>query len=59
MIRMGKQELSLGRFIPVEEVEDKLRAVTAEDVQQLCARAFGREQLTTVVLGPVDPKEVE
>jgi len=59
MIRLGKQELSLGRFIPVEEVEEKLKAVTAQDVQRLCARAFRREQLTTVVLGPVEPQEVE
>lgn len=59
MMRLGKQVLGLGRFIPVEEVEEKLRAVTAEDVQRLCAQAFRREQLTTVVLGPVDPEEVE
>ncbi|HHY92902.1 MAG TPA: insulinase family protein [Firmicutes bacterium] len=53
MIRLGKQELSLGRYVPVDEVREKLAAVTARDVRRLCAQAFAPEQLTTVVLGPV------
>ncbi|HHV56154.1 MAG TPA: insulinase family protein [Firmicutes bacterium] len=59
MIRLGKQELSLGRYIPVEEVETKLRSVTAQDVKCLAARAFNAEQLTTVILGPVDGGELD
>lgn len=58
MIRLGKQELSLGRYVPVEEVKEKIRAVTAEDVMNLCARVFQPDRLTTVVLGPVG-EEIE
>lgn len=53
MIRLGKHELSLGRWISPKEVHDKIQAVTIEDVQNLCSNLFKKEGLAVVVLGPV------
>lgn len=57
MIRLGKQELTLNRFVSPEEVKEKIIAVASSDIQNLCAHLFGKQGLATVVLGPVTEEE--
>ncbi|NLY49566.1 MAG: insulinase family protein [Firmicutes bacterium] len=59
MIRLGKQELSLGRYVSPQEVKQKIGEVTAAAVREVCAKVFRPEQLTTVVLGPKVCGELE
>ena len=58
MIRLGKQELSLGRWVPLEEVQNKINAVTGQDVLGLCSKLFAKDNLTTVALGPLKKEDL-
>lgn len=58
MIRLGKQELSLERWVSPEEVRAKIQAVTADDILTICSRLFQKSSLAAVVLGPVEAGEI-
>ena len=54
--RAGESLLVLGEIEPVDEVVEKLRAVTADDVQRVAARLFRSDNLAVSVVGPqADP----
>jgi predicted Zn-dependent peptidase len=59
MIRLGRSEFSLGRQLTTEEIEEKVEAVTAEEIQQLAQELLSEENLGLCVLGPVDEASVE
>ncbi len=48
----GWQELQLGRIEPMDEVLDKIEAVTAEQVQALANELFKSERLHLALVGP-------
>jgi predicted Zn-dependent peptidase len=48
----GWQELELGQIEPMEEVLDKIEAVTAEQVQALANELFKTEHLHLALVGP-------
>jgi len=53
MIRLAKNEINLGCFIPYEEIIANLQAVTAAQIQQLAHKLFHLPNWTLVFLGPV------
>ena len=58
MIRLGRSEFSLGRELTTEEIEEKVEAVTAEEIRTLAQEVLSEEQLGLCVLGPVDEASV-
>lgn len=58
MIRLGKQELVLGRWVHPQEVREKIHAVTSEDIQDLCSHLFREDGLAAVILGSVEMGEI-
>jgi len=54
MARMGKSLLYHDRIVPVDEIIEKLDAVTPDDVQRAAAGLFDRERCALLVLGPRD-----
>jgi predicted Zn-dependent peptidase len=59
MIRLGRSEFSLGRQLTTEEIEEKVEAVTASEIQTLAQELLSEENLGLCVLGPVDEASVE
>ncbi len=59
MIRLGRNEFALGRDVSPEEIEERVDAVTAEDVQGLARELLAQEQLGLCVLGPVDESAID
>ena len=53
MIRLAKNELYYGRSVSIEEVLDKLDAVTARDVHHVARALLAEERQSAIVLGPV------
>ena len=58
MIRLGRSEFSLGRDLPIDEIEAKVEAVTAAEIQELAQELLREESLGLCVLGPVDESSV-
>ncbi|MBC5799695.1 MAG: insulinase family protein [Candidatus Eremiobacteraeota bacterium] len=54
MLRLGRNELDLGRYVPIEEVEARIDAVTVDDVAALARELFVPSSLGLCVLGPLD-----
>jgi predicted Zn-dependent peptidase len=50
--RAGEQLIMIGEIEPIEEVVDKLRAVTAEDVQRVAKKIFRNDNLSMSLVGP-------
>jgi predicted Zn-dependent peptidase len=59
MIRLGRNEFALGRHISTEEIEQRIDAVAADDVQQLAAELLVDENLGLCIIGPVDESSIE
>lgn len=54
MMRLGRNEFALGRDVSPEEVESRVEAVTAEEIQALAGELLAETELGLCVLGPVD-----
>jgi predicted Zn-dependent peptidase len=50
----GAQELLTHRVLTVDEVEERIEAVTVEDVVRMAEEHFSTERLCLAVVGPVD-----
>jgi predicted Zn-dependent peptidase len=55
MHRLSKNEFLFGRYVPFEEVEDKIEQTTSEAIQDWLRSAFQKKELALVLLGPVEP----
>jgi predicted Zn-dependent peptidase len=53
MLRLAKNEINFGRYIPIEDVVNGLCRVTAAQVQDLAQEFFRAERWGTALLGPV------
>ena len=49
---MGSQELLQDQLCPVEEIVDKLHAITPADISALATRLFQKEELRLALVGP-------
>ncbi|MBV8353745.1 MAG: insulinase family protein [Candidatus Eremiobacteraeota bacterium] len=58
MIRLGRNEFALGRQISPEEIEQRIDAVTPDDVQQLACELLAEENLGLCIIGPVDESAI-
>ncbi len=54
MIRLGRNEFTLGREMTPEEIEARVDEVSAEQITELAQELFAPEQLGLCILGPVD-----
>jgi len=59
MIRLGRNEFALGRHVDSEEVERRIDAVTADEVQQLAQELLLEENLGLCIIGPVDESAID
>jgi predicted Zn-dependent peptidase len=60
MVRLAQNEIHFGRYIPLQEVMNKIEEVTADDIIDLASTLFDNDQLAITLLGPVpDKKEYE
>jgi predicted Zn-dependent peptidase len=58
MIRLGRNEFALGREVTAEEIERRIDAVTAHEVQELARELLVEENLGLCIIGPVDEKAI-
>jgi predicted Zn-dependent peptidase len=54
MTRLAHNEIIFGRHIPLEELNSRIEAVTAEDIMSLAHETFKEKAMTLALLGPVD-----
>jgi predicted Zn-dependent peptidase len=54
MSRLAKNELNFGREVPLEEVADRVQAVTSGEISALAAELLAPGGLAVTVLGPAD-----
>jgi len=59
MIRLGRNEFLLGRQMPPEELEERIDAVTADQITEVADELFGDDALGLCILGPVDESAIE
>ncbi len=59
MIRLGRNEFALGRDVAPEEIEERVDAVAAKDIQELAQELLTEEKLGLCVLGPVDESAID
>ena len=53
MRRVAVNEIQLGRTLPIDEISERIDAVTQEDVRELAGDLFGRQDLLVSLLGKV------
>jgi predicted Zn-dependent peptidase len=58
MIRLGRNELALGRYVSTEEVERRIDAVTPEDVAELARELLTDDNFGLAIVGPVDELKI-
>jgi predicted Zn-dependent peptidase len=58
MIRLGRNEFALGRHVSAEEIEQRIDAVTADEVQQLARELLLEENLGLCIIGPVHETDI-
>ena len=58
MIRLGRNEFALGRHVAPEEIEQRIDAVTASDVQELAGELLAEKNLGLCIIGPVDESAI-
>jgi len=58
MSRLAKGELYFNRFIPLKEILEGIRKVSAEDIQQLAQELFQKNTFSLVALGKVKENEI-
>jgi predicted Zn-dependent peptidase len=58
MIRLGRNEFALGRNVEPEEIERRIDAVTAEEVQNVAGELLREEDLGLCIIGPVDESAI-
>ena len=57
MVRMAQNETHFGRFIPLQEVVDKVEAVTADEIFELAESLLQENRFALTMLGPVSDKD--
>ncbi|MGA9420260.1 MAG: pitrilysin family protein, partial [Candidatus Cybelea sp.] len=58
MIRLGRNEFALGRHVSAEEIEQRIDAVTPDEVQQLARELLAEENLGLCIIGPVHESDI-
>jgi predicted Zn-dependent peptidase len=58
MSRIGKMEVTLGKFVTLDEVVAKIDKVTLQDINQMVEQMFTTENLCFTALGPIDSNTI-
>ncbi len=58
MLRLGRNDFVLGRQVTPEEIEERVEAVQAEEIQALAAELLTDDKLGLCILGPVDESAI-
>ncbi len=58
LLRLGRSELSIGRYVSTAEALASIAAVTKDDVDAQARRMFAPDRLALTVLGPVETQHV-
>lgn len=58
MARLGKLEVTLGKFITPDEVVNRIDSVTLENVKTVCDKLFKQEILSFMALGSLNEKDI-
>ena len=58
MIRLAKNELSFGRYIPEDDVVSAIDGVTAEDVRRRAFEMFMPEAISVAAMGRITEKDI-
>ncbi|UCG39253.1 MAG: insulinase family protein, partial [bacterium] len=58
MNQLARDEIYFGRHVPVEEIEEGIETVTADQIRDLAADLFRKEHMALTVIGPVSEDEV-
>ena len=53
MRRIAVNEIQLGRSVPIDEISERIDAVTQDDIRELAAELFGKQDLLVSLLGKV------
>lgn len=53
MSRLGKLEISLNKYVSIDEVVETIDGITMGDIHRLCAQMFDRDKLCLTTLGPL------
>ena len=59
MTRIARNEMYFGRYLSLAEVVDSIDRITAEDIQRLCRKVFGRQEVTITGLGPLKKSGID
>ena len=59
MVRSAQNEIHFEDDIALETIIDKIESVTADEIQNLAAELFDRNQMTLTLLGPMDADRQE
>jgi len=54
MVRLAQNEIHFNRYVPLEEILDRVESVSADDIIELAQTLFQEDQLVLTLLGPVD-----
>jgi len=57
MVRLAQNEIHFSRYIPLQEVVNKIEEVTTDDIIDLASTLFGNDQFAISLLGPVADKK--
>jgi len=52
MMRMGRNELTYDRVIPIDEIQQKITAVTLDDIDRVAQHLFGADAFALTTVGP-------
>lgn len=58
MIRLGRNEFALGRQITPEEIEERVDAVKAGDINDIAQEIFHADKLGLCIIGPLDEASI-
>lgn len=58
MVRMAQNETHYGRYIPLNDIVDKIEAVTEKDILDLAENLFPTNRFSLTLLGPVTNKNI-
>ncbi|MCP4345917.1 MAG: insulinase family protein [Desulfobacterales bacterium] len=58
MIRLAQSEIHFGRYVPLDDVIEKIEAVTEDDILELSRTLFQSDHLTLTLLGPLENKKI-
>jgi predicted Zn-dependent peptidase len=57
MVRLAQNEMLFGKYVPLEDVLEKIDRVTQEDILELTGDLFQTDQMALTMLGPVKEEQ--